>query len=51
MFGSAMTNLFKQVEATLDPLDIFNPGKKVMRGLHAQAGDVDPFAHLDLPHD
>jgi len=43
MFGPEMIALFKQVEAVLDPLDIFNPGKKVLRG------DTDPYAHLDLP--
>jgi len=43
MFGRDMVNLFKQVEAAFDPLDMFNPGKKVMRG------DTDPFAHLDMP--
>jgi len=42
MFGHEMMALFKQVEAVLDPQDIFNPGKKVLRG------DVDPFAHLDV---
>lgn len=43
MFGSKMTALFETVEAAFDPLDIFNPGKKVQRG------DVEPFAFLDLP--
>ncbi len=43
MFGPAMTDLFEAVEAIFDPQDIFNPGKKVVRG------DVDPFEHLDLP--
>lgn len=42
MFGAEMTELFGTVEAVLDPQDIFNPGKKVVRG------DVDPFAHLDV---
>lgn len=42
MFGTAMVNLFKQVEALFDPLDVFNPNKKIVRG------DVEPFAHLDL---
>ena len=42
MFGKEMTDLFKDVEKTIDPLDIFNPGKKVMRG------DIDPFAYLDF---
>lgn len=42
MFGPDMTALFNRVETILDPLDIFNPGKKVVRG------DVDPFAHLDV---
>ena len=38
-----MTGLFKSVESIFDPFDIFNPGKKVVRG------DYEPFAHLDLP--
>lgn len=42
MFGTKMVNVFKQVEALFDPLDVFNPNKKVVRG------DVEPFAHLDL---
>lgn len=42
MFGPEMISLFKQVEVLLDPVDIFNPGKKVVRG------DVEPFAHLDV---
>lgn len=42
MFGAEMVSLFKQVEALFDPSDIFNPGKKVVRG------DADPFAHLDI---
>lgn len=42
MFGRDMTHLFNEVESILDPLDIFNPGKKVVRG------DIEPFAHLDL---
>ena len=42
MFGKEMTALFEKVEAVLDPLDIFNPNKKVIRG------DVDPFTYLDL---
>ena len=42
MFGKKMVDLFKKVEAAFDPDDIFNPGKKVIRG------DVDPFAHLDV---
>jgi len=42
MFGADMTELFRKVEAVLDPLDIFNPGKKVVRG------DAEPFAHLDV---
>lgn len=44
MFGPEMTDLFERVEALMDPQDIFNPGKKVVRG------DVDPFQYLDLPH-
>lgn len=43
MFGSKMAALFETTEAAFDPLDIFNPGKKVQRG------DVEPFAFLDLP--
>ena len=42
MFGTEMTTLFNSVESILDPLDIFNPNKKVTRG------DVEPFAHLDV---
>ena len=49
MFGSKMTTLFNETEALFDPNDIFNPGKKVVRGLPGQ-GDIEPFAHLDLPH-
>ena len=37
MFGPDMTRLFEEVEKTIDPLDVFNPGKKVVRG------DTDPF--------
>ena len=44
MFGKEMTELFKKTESIIDPFDIFNPGKKVMRG------DVDPFEFLDLNH-
>ncbi len=44
MFGADMAALFKQVEEMLDPLDVFNPGKKVVRG------DVDPYAFLDYTH-
>lgn len=42
MFGAEMVNLFQEVEAAFDPDDIFNPGKKVVRG------DGDPFTHLDV---
>lgn len=42
MFGKEMTALFNTVESILDPLDVFNPGKKVVRG------DTEPFAHLDV---
>lgn len=42
MFGPEMVSLFKQIKALLDPLDIFNPGKKVTRG------DVDPYQYLDV---
>ncbi|XKT75103.1 MAG: FAD-binding oxidoreductase [Patescibacteria group bacterium UBA2103] len=42
MFGSEMMDLFEKVEKIMDPIDIFNPGKKVLRG------DVDPFAYLDF---
>ena len=42
MFGTPMVELFQHVEALFDPYDVFNPGKKVVRG------DVEPFAHLDL---
>ncbi|XKT74446.1 MAG: FAD-binding oxidoreductase [Patescibacteria group bacterium UBA2163] len=42
MFGPRMTELFNRVEETFDPQDIFNPGKKVIRG------DYEPFAHLDF---
>jgi FAD/FMN-containing dehydrogenase len=42
MFGKEMTELFNRVEALFDPLDVFNPGKKVQRG------DIEPFAFLDL---
>lgn len=44
MFGKEMTELFNKVEALLDPDDIFNPGKKVVRG------DVEPFEFLDVSH-
>lgn len=43
MFGPAMQSLFDEVNRIMDPLDIFNPGKKV-RGTVA-----DALAHLDLP--
>ncbi|HVZ75883.1 MAG TPA: FAD-binding oxidoreductase [Candidatus Paceibacterota bacterium] len=43
MFGPEMYALFMQVNQIFDPLDIFNPGKKV----GTTFGDA--LAHLDLP--
>lgn len=43
MFGGEMMKLFDKAEKTFDPLDIFNPGKKVERG------DSKAFSYLDLP--
>lgn len=43
MFGPEMVKLFKELEATFDPDDVFNPGKKVERGASRA------FEHLDLP--
>ncbi|HYF13314.1 MAG TPA: FAD-binding oxidoreductase [Candidatus Paceibacterota bacterium] len=43
MFGPAMYSLFYEVKRIFDPLNIFNPGKKV--GLNFAAA----FEHLDLP--
>lgn len=43
MFGPEMVRLFREVNRIMDPLDIFNPGKKV-RGTVA-----DSLARLDLP--
>jgi FAD/FMN-containing dehydrogenase len=43
MFGPAMYALFHEVKKIFDPLNIFNPGKKV--GLNFS----DALAHLDLP--
>jgi FAD/FMN-containing dehydrogenase len=43
MFGPAMYALFLEVKKIFDPLDIFNPGKKV------GANFSDSMAHLDLP--
>jgi FAD/FMN-containing dehydrogenase len=43
MFGPAMYALFHEVKTIFDPLNIFNPGKKV--GLTFS----DALAHLDLP--
>lgn len=42
MFGPAMQDLFNEVNRILDPLDIFNPGKKIR-------GTVkDALSHLDM---
>ncbi|MEK7612852.1 MAG: FAD-binding oxidoreductase [Patescibacteria group bacterium] len=43
MFGSAMYALFHEVKTIFDPLNIFNPGKKV------GATFSDALTHLDLP--
>lgn len=43
MFGPAMYALFYETKKIFDPLNIFNPGKKV--GLNFS----DALAHLDLP--
>lgn len=43
MFGQEMYALFYEIKKIFDPLNIFNPGKKV--GLTYS----DAFAHLDLP--
>lgn len=43
MFGPAMYALFCEIKKIFDPLNIFNPGKKV--GLNFS----DALAHLDLP--
>ena len=43
MFGPAMYSLFYEVKKIFDPLNIFNPGKKV--GLNFS----DALSHLDLP--
>lgn len=42
MFGPAMQSLFDEVNRIMDPLDIFNPGKKV----HSTFADT--LKHLDL---
>jgi FAD/FMN-containing dehydrogenase len=43
MFGPAMYALFYEVKKIFDPLDIFNPGKKVGGNFSTS------LAHLDLP--
>jgi hypothetical protein len=43
MFGPAMYALFYEVKKIFDPLDIFNPGKKVGTNFSTA------LAHLDLP--
>lgn len=43
MFGREMYGLFLDIKQTFDPLNIFNPGKKVGTTFS------DAFAHLDLP--
>jgi FAD/FMN-containing dehydrogenase len=43
MFGPAMLSLFFEVKKIFDPLDIFNPGKKVGTNFSTA------LAHLDLP--
>lgn len=43
MFGPEMYALFYQVNKIFDPLDIFNPGKKVGTNFS------DALSHLDLP--
>jgi len=45
MFGGEMVSLFEEVKKIFDPLNIFNPGKKV--GLTAKEAE----AFLDFPHD
>ena len=42
MFGSAMMRLFEEVNRIFDPLDIFNPGKKIRTTLS------ESLKHLDL---
>jgi len=43
MFGTDMYNLFVQVKKIFDPLNIFNPGKKVGTTF------AEALRHLDLP--
>lgn len=43
MFGSDMYALFLEIKKIFDPLNIFNPGKKVGTNFS------DAMAHLDLP--
>jgi FAD/FMN-containing dehydrogenase len=43
MFGPEMEKIFERIKMIFDPLNIFNPGKKVGT-THASA-----YAHLDLP--
>jgi FAD/FMN-containing dehydrogenase len=43
MFGPAMQALFDEINRIFDPLDIFNPGKKVRTTV------AEALAHLDLP--
>jgi len=43
MFGSGMEHLFEEVKRIFDPLNIFNPGKKVGTSL------ADSASRLDLP--
>lgn len=45
MFGVKMYELFEEVKKIFDPLNIFNPGKKVGLTL------AESFSHLDLPHE
>ncbi len=42
MFGEKMYGLFEDVKKIFDPLDIFNPGKKV------DLTSAEAFSHLDL---
>lgn len=41
MFGPDMQALFKQVKAIFDPLDIFNPGKKVLSDASVRLSQYD----------
>ncbi len=51
MFGPEMLALFLEVKRIFDPLNIFNPGKKVGTTFSDALAKLDlPSARLDLPH-